>query len=204
MAVRHIRLALAPFLLFAAVAAAQEPTRDPKTGVPRFRVDVVGDVVADFRARVSAYVELRDGLQKGLPPLAVDDPARVRAAVDALAARIRVARAGAKRGDIFTPAISREFRKLLLKTDDSTWADIVDDNPGEIAKRINGSYPETKPFSTVPANILALLPRLPDSIEYRFLGRHLILLDTRASLIVDWITFAVGCDPSLDKSACHR
>ena len=34
-----------------------------------------------------------------------------------------------------------------------------------------------KPLSTVPPNILVALPRLPDDIQYRFLGRHLILLD---------------------------
>ena len=41
-------------------------------------------------------------------------------------------------------------------------------------------------------------------MEYRFLGRHLILLDTRASVIVDWIWYPVGCGDSDDKSACHR
>jgi hypothetical protein len=115
-----------------------------------------------------------------------------------------VARADARRGDIFTPTISREFKKVLVQTDDTTWADIVDDNPGEFSTRINGSYPEKKPFSTVPANILAALPRLPDDVEYRFLGRHLILLDTRASVIVDWIPYAMGCGDSDDKSSCHR
>ena len=57
--------------------------------------------------------------------------------------------------------------------------------------RINGTYPEDKPLSTVPPNILAVLPRLPDDIQYRFLGRHLILLDTRANVILDRIPFAI-------------
>jgi hypothetical protein len=197
-------LAIALILACASVGYAQDAKTDQKPEPPRFKVEIFGDVMADFSARVSAYVELRDELRKGTPALAVGDPAQVRHAVDALAARIRVARAGARRGDIFTPTISREFKKVLVQTDDTTWADIVDDNPGEFSTRINGTYPEKKPFSTVPANILAALPRLPDDVEYRFLGRHLILLDTRASVIVDWIPYAMGCGDSDDKSSCHR
>jgi hypothetical protein len=197
-------LAIALILACASVGYAQDAKTDQKPEPPRFKVEIFGDVMADFSARVSAYVELRDELRKGTPALAVGDPAQVRHAVDALAARIRVARAGARRGDIFTPTISREFKKVLVQTDDTTWADIVDDNPGEFSTRINGSYPEKKPFSTVPPNILAALPRLPDDLEYRFLGRHLILLDTRASVIVDWIPYAMGCGDSDDKSGCHR
>jgi hypothetical protein len=197
-------IALALIVACASMGYAQDAKTDQKPEPPRFKVEIFGDVMADFSARVSAYVELRDELRKGTPALAVGDPAQVRHAVDALAARIRVARAGARRGDIFTPTISREFKKVLVQTDDTTWADIVDDNPGEFSTRINGTYPEKKPFSTVPANILAALPRLPDDVEYRFLGRHLILLDTRASVIVDWIPYAMGCGDSDDKSSCHR
>jgi hypothetical protein len=103
-----------------------------------------------------------------------------------------VARAGAKQGDMFTPTISVEFRKeLTLEMDANTWAAIMDDNPGQFSNRINGTYPEEKPLSTVPPNILAVLPRLPDDIQYRFLGRHLILLDTRANVFLDRIPFAI-------------
>jgi hypothetical protein len=192
-------------ILVACQGFAQEPRPGEPAGAPRFKVEVFGDAMADFTARVSAYVELRSELMKGLPSLTVDNPAEVRKAVHALAGRIRVARAGAKRGDIFTPTISREMKNVLrLQMDDSTWADLTDDNPGEIAKRVNGSYPEERPFSTVPANILALLPRLPTDLEYRFLGPHLSLLDTRASLIVDWIPYAIQCAASDDKSKCYR
>jgi hypothetical protein len=204
MKLKHTSLALTLIVVFSSVAHSQDPQTAPPPDVPRFQVQVFGDVLADFSARVSAYAELRSELRKGLPVLTVDDPAQVRRAVHALAASVRAARADAKRGDIFTPAISREFRKALSQMDDSTWADLADDNPGEFSKRINGSYPETKPFSTVPPNILAVLPRLPDDLEYRFLGRHLILLDTSASVIVDWIPFALRCADSDDKSACHR
>ena len=151
--------------------------------------------MADFNERVWTYSELRSKLEKGLPPLTVtDDPAEIRGAVHALARRIRVARAGAQEGEIFTPTISIEFRRiLLLEMNASTWAAIMDDNPGEFSKHINGTYPEKKPLSTVPPNVLAVLPSLPDDIQYRFAGRHLILIDTRAGVILDRIPYAINC-----------
>ena len=160
--------------------------------------------MTDFSTRVSAYFDLRSELEKGLPPRRVtDDPAEIRRAVRALSSKIRVARAEAKQGDIFTTTIGIEFRKvLLLEMNAQTWASIMDDNPGEFSARINGSYPNGRPLSTVPPNILAVLPALPDGIQYRFLGRHLILFDARASLILDQIPYAIRSDEEVG-SPCY-
>lgn len=170
-----------------------------------FRVQIWGDIVADFSTRVRGYADLRREMEQGLPALTVtDDPAATRMAIAALAARIRAARVKAKQGDIFTPAISAEFRKALTpQLNGATLAAIMDDNPGEFENSINGSYPEKEPLSTVPANILAVLPRLPDDIQYHFLGRHLILLDLRANVILDRIPFALECQ-DCDKLGLHR
>ncbi len=73
----------------------------------------------------------------------------------------------------------------------NTWAAIMDDQPGAFSNRINGTYPAKKPLSTVPPNVLAVLPRLPDDIQYRFVRRHLILLDTRAGVILERIPYAI-------------
>jgi hypothetical protein len=197
-------MALALIVVLAAVSYAQTATnQEPAT--PVFRVEVSGYIVADFSARVAKYFEVRSELEKRLPPLRVtEDPAEIRRAVHELATQIRAARAGAKQGDIFTPAISRAFRKALVpEIDAATWAAISDDNPGEFSTTINGIYPEGNTFSTVPPNILAVLPRLPEDIQYCFLGRHLILLDTRANVILDRIPNAVQCSND-DKSKCHR
>ena len=189
----------------ASVCYAQPATTNQTRDTPDFTVQVWGYIVADFSARVWDYYKLRSELEQGLPPLTVtDDPAEIRRAVRALAKRIRVARAGAKQGDMFTPTISVEFKKALtLEMDADTWAAIMDDNPGEFSNQINGTYPEAKPFSTVPPNILAVLPRLPDDIQYRFLGRHLILLDTKANVILDRIPRAIQL-PGRDERTCHR
>jgi hypothetical protein len=172
---------------------AQPATTNQNRDTPDFRVQVWGYTEADFSTRVWDYFELRSALEQGLPPLRVtDDPAEIRTAISALARRIRVARAEAKQGDIFTPAIAVEFRRALAtEMNPNTWAAIMDDNPGEFSSRINGTYPGHKPLSTVPPNILAVLPGLPDDIQYRFVGRHLILLDTKANLIVDRLPYAI-------------
>jgi hypothetical protein len=83
----------------------------------------------------------------------------------------------------------------------NTWETLMDDNPGRFSRAINRTYPNKRPLSSVPVNLLARLPPLPDDIEYRFLGRDLILLDTRASVILDRIPSAIQCVQS-DKFTC--
>lgn len=188
-------------LLLPVIGSAQTPPPPPPTPTPQevpvFRVQIWGDTGADFSTRVSSYADLRSELEKGLPPLRVtEDAAEILRTVRALAKRIQVARAGAKQGDIFSPTVSAEFRKAItLEIDANTWAVIMDENPGHIDVPINGTYPVRKQFSTMPPNILAALPKLPPDLEYRFLGRHLVLVDTRASVIVDRIPYAIGRAP---------
>ena len=205
MKLKHTSLALALVVLFAATAFPQPSQPNQENQTPDFRVQVWGYIMADFSTRVSEYFELRRDLEKKLPPLTVtDDVSEIRRAIRALAREIRVARAGAKQGDIFTPTITVEFRRVLfLEVDANTWEAIMDDNPGELSNHINGDYPAGEPLSTVPPNILAVLPRLPADIQYRFLGRNLILLDTRASVILDRIPFAIQ-GAGTDERTCRR
>lgn len=176
------------FVMPQTVAAGQS------ADTPDFRIQIFGDIAADFSTRVQSYVQLRSVLEKGLPPLEVTDrPAEIRRAERALARRIRKARATAKEGDIFTAPISLEFRKALLaQMNADTWAAIAADNPGAFTMRINSTYPESKPLSTVPPNVLAVLPILPEGLQYRFVGRHLILFDTRARVVLDRIPAAIS------------
>ena len=63
--------------------------------------------------------------------------------------------------------------------------------PKKTRPKVNADYPETAALATVPPLILKRLQRLPDGLEYRFMGRDLILRDTRANLIVDVLREAV-------------
>jgi len=47
-------------------------------------------------------------------------------------------------------------------------------------------------LSTVPPDLLAKLPKLPKPLEYRFVGGHLILHDSEASLVVDYLKEVVA------------
>jgi hypothetical protein len=185
------RLMVVAALACAANAGAQVPTPDPAD----FRVQIWGFAAVDFNTRMSGYAALRSTLQRGLAVLMVtDDPRDILRAERVLARRIRHARAGANGGEIFTPEIVAAFKGILrLETRASTCAGLMDDNPGAISYRINGTYPKREPLSTVPPTILNRLPGLPDDVQYRFLGEHLILHDTRANVILDRIANAIEC-----------
>ena len=192
---RFTSLATGLILVFATLGHAQNSEVPQDRVLPHFKVQIWGATFVDFNSRVLAYDELRHELEKGLRPLTTtDDPAEIRKAIRARAKRIRAARADAREGDIFTPAISDSFKRALVdELDPGTCEAILDDNPGEFKHRINGSYPNGAPLSTVPANVLAVLPQLPDDLQYRFVGRHLVLLDGRSGLILDRIRFVIPC-----------
>jgi hypothetical protein len=52
-------------------------------------------------------------------------------------------------------------------------------------------YPVDAPVSTMPAPVLLRMPQLPKELEYRFVGKSLVLRDTEANIIVDVIPGAV-------------
>jgi hypothetical protein len=152
-------------------------------------------LMADFKARVERYAELHKGLAKGDAKQKEDTTAeRINTQKDALAAKIQAARTGARQGDIFTPEIRPVFRKLLapeMKGEEGRDAkEIIKDDapaPGTVPFKVNAKYPEKQPKPTMPSNLLLNLPTLPEPLEYRVVGQHLLLLDTSTDLIVDYI-----------------
>jgi hypothetical protein len=175
---------------------AQAPSASAKATADK-SADTTAAVLADFGKRVAAYAALRKSAEKGPAQLERHrDPAKIEAERLALAARIRTARATAKVGDIFTLQSRPVFRRLLtppLKGADGkeNKAAILDDNPGNMTLRVNQPYPKAEPLSSVPPDILKALPVLPEDIEYRFVGKHLILYDNRSGLILDYIPNAI-------------
>jgi hypothetical protein len=187
-------IVFAAVMIFHSRAFAQQPPA--QLPVVEFNVEVLGNALGDFTAKMDAYAALRRSLQEGLPALTVTDrPGEIRQAEQLLAQRIREARAGAGRGDIFTEDIRRGFKQLLRPVTNAATCEVIrDDNPGEFAYTVNSDYPKNKPVSSVPAAMLAVLPRLPEDVWYRFLDRDLILHDSRANVILDRIDDAVRCD----------
>jgi hypothetical protein len=155
-------------------------------------------VLADFNERVKAYVALRNKVDADAPKLKeTKDAAKIEEAQRTLAAIIQSARANAKQGDIFTPEIEKKFRALLSPevkgpAGAKAKATILEEKP-MVELKVNTEYPSAEPLSTVPPTVLQAMPTLPkgEGLEYRFVRRHLILLDTRANLIVDYLLNAI-------------
>ena len=151
----------------------------------------------DFEKRIEAYITLRTNAVKGIGPLKpTANPAEIKAGQEALAERIATARSDAKPGEIFTAEIRHRFRELLtphLKGEDGRDAKAIvkDDAPPAVPFKVNAAYPEGKPLPTVPAKLLVNLPPLPKQVEYRIIDKHLILRDTEANLIVDYMLNAI-------------
>ena len=62
--------------------------------------------------------------------------------------------------------------------------------PVPVVVRVNAEYPPGAPRSTVPPSLLLTLPPLPECLHYRFVGRDLVLVDSVAQLIVDFLPAA--------------
>src|SRR6187431_1934881 len=149
-------------------------------------------VLADFKSRIDAYMKLRKEAVKDAPRLKeTKDPAKIKAAQDAMSIQIRAARANAAHGDIFTPEITAQFRRMLspeLKGDDGRDAKAIikDDAPTNVTFKVNAKYPEGASVPTVPANLLVNLPTLPEPLQFRIIEKHLVLVDEDADVILDY------------------
>jgi hypothetical protein len=203
----RLLLVVAAFASACDSAASQQPPTPAEVAIKEGERKTSSDpsvnpdaaVMADFKARVDKYADLHKQLATGsAQQKETSDPAKIDAAKAALAAKIQAARAQAKHGDIFTEAVRPVFRRLLapeLKGEDGRDAKALlkDDAPapGSVAFKVNAKYPEGQPKPTVPANLLLTLPSLPAPLEYRVVGQHLLLLDTQADLVVDYILNAI-------------
>jgi hypothetical protein len=160
-------------------------------------------ILAQFEARVQAYVTLHRSLERDVAvPVAAGDQAQIRRVADVLASRIRAARADAGRGDLFTPETAALFRRLIADACGGQFSDlralVDDENPyaGRMEPRVNGSYPPDAPLPTMRPDVLCQLPELPYELQFRFMDNFLILLDTQANLIVDYMPDAIGRTPA--------
>lgn len=168
----------------------------PAVALSQHPVNPDAQAIADFKARVDKYVEVRKKADDSAPPLKkTDEPAEIRAGQQGLVERIGAARSGAKQGDIFTPDIAALFKRLLRpEARERGTKDVMKEDkpkPGTVSFKINSPYPDKEPLVTVPPNILTSLPPLPKDIEYRFVGKHMILRDARANTIIDYIPNAL-------------
>jgi hypothetical protein len=154
-----------------------------------------------FTQRVEEYARLRKTatdkmpiLPKGAKPIEIEQHEQM------LVTAIRGARASAKPGDVFTPECRPVFASILKSQlsgagTENNRAVAKQGNPGVEVEpgttkpvvAVNAVYPKSASLSSVPATLLMQLPALPMSIEYRFVGNTLVLLDSESNLIIDYL-----------------
>ena len=151
--------------------------------------------IKGFVDRVNEYVALQKKVDDGLPKLnGRDDASKIEAHQAAMAGRIKLARAAAKRGDIFGSA---EPVLMAVIRDDANLRSLrearaaMEEVPKFDPPAVNTAYPEKAALATVPPLLLDALPRLPEGLEYRFMGNDMVLRDTKANLIADFLNNAV-------------
>jgi hypothetical protein len=161
------------------------------------------DEVEEFLEEIEEYLEHRRKAREELPKLKDEaEPEEVTAYAKQLADNIRERRRGAKQGDVFTPKLARGFKRVfayeLSRSGHDRKVVLTEGNPTGDEENfptpkvvVNGQYIPAAPLSTVPPTVLLALPTLPEQVEYRFVGRTLILRDAVANLIIDFIPGAV-------------
>lgn len=172
--------------------AQQAPA--PKS--PGVNADAV--IVGDFDKQVKEYVKLHRKAEAGLPRMKpTDSPHNINERRRLLASRIQTARQQAKQGDLFSAQVSELYKRLIVMAYQASGpakvgASLRHDEPvREIKLQVNAVYPETVPLQTTPPSILTNLPPLPPELDYRIVGRYLVLRDTAANIIVDYIPAAI-------------
>ena len=177
-------------------------TESPTTSPPDQRV--VGPLspedakaLATMTERLKEYIDLHVRLERMLPPLPKEaTPEQIDQNQRALGKLVQEARANAKVGDIFTPEARPVIVRLLATIFGGPdcaqlKASIMDENPVDVKLAVNGRYPDAVPISTIPPQVLQTLPQLTEDLEYRFIGNRLIILDSHAHIIADYIEDAL-------------
>ncbi len=164
---------------------------------PQSAADPQAAAIQDFQNRIDVYLRMTKEMSKGLSaPKPTNEPRVILERQRELARKIHEARSQAHQGDIFTPAIAKEFRRLLtLAMAGPNRADIRQSlahaEPVTLTLKVNEAYPPNIPLQSTPASILMNLPRLPPELEYRIAGHALVLRDATANIVVDLIPDAI-------------
>lgn len=154
-------------------------------------------IVSEFQRRVAEYVKLHKSIESQLGPAKpTASPEQIKQHERDLAGKIAQVRAGAKQGDIFSPEIAAEFRRLISMAKQGGNAHRIDSSlqhaePVRVPLQINGKYPDGVPLQSTPPTLLINLPKLPPEVAYRLVGSNLAIVDVTANLVVDFMPDAM-------------
>jgi hypothetical protein len=150
----------------------------------------------EFSKRLQAYLQLREDLGRKLEPMTPTASAsQLQARQQALAAALRNARVRAKPGDLIPVDVQQQIRETVQadfkRRTPATKKASLEEVPKGPMPGINKDYPEQAALPTVPPLLLASLPRLPDNLQYRFFGRHVVILDGDVEIVIDYVQNAL-------------
>ena len=183
---RHTTHASAATVVVVLLAAGAAVGQSPGQGQAR------DQALQEFDQRLVAYLNLRRAISEKMTPLAATANGRELAARQKeLTGALQSARATAKPGDLIPSSIATRIQMVIgedLKRrsvdDERATLGEVPDAPIPI---VNRPYPLNAALPTLPPLLLLRLPRLPENLQYRFYGRHLVVLDGDTQIIVDYI-----------------
>ena len=147
----------------------------------------------DYQKRIGEYMKVHEKARSGLGKLkTTPSPDKIANHEKELAHKIHEAREHAAQGNIFTPEIAAALHHLTgdaTKGEDSTTVhqSLRRSEPVVVALKVNQAYPKGVPLQSMPPSLLQNLPKLPPELEYRVVGHALVLRDTGANLIVDYL-----------------
>jgi hypothetical protein len=152
-----------------------------------------------FNASIHQYVQLHRRIEQQLPPFrAHSDAQDIIESSNAMSAALQSARANAREGDIFTPEVATLLRTRVSAAlaargflpDEMVASTLEEANDNAALPVVNGRFPWRRGAAMWPC-VLDALPRLPHELQYRFVGRDLVLVDTHADIVVDILRNAV-------------
>ena len=180
---------------------------------PTADVEMDAKVLAKFQHEIEEYRELHQELVHRIPNVGPNATAEeIAAHRDKMTKGIQAERRNAKQGEIFKPSVEAAFRRIIARElagpereqvvkeikqgnpkveNVPNQSDPTREHPESVRVAVNATYNDRAPFSSMPPTLLLKLPQLPEEVRYRFVGRDLILRDTEANVILDFIKDAV-------------
>src|ERR1044071_4903219 len=150
-----------------------------------------------FEARVKEYVTMRESIDNKMPKLSKDaKPEEIEAHKMALQKAVQAARASAKQGDLFVPALAAHIREVIKaetppKVKQEVRETVKESEVKAVPLRVNSPYPDTREQVETPPTPLPRLPQLPKQVRYRYVGRNMLLVDRENGLIIDFMPDAL-------------
>jgi hypothetical protein len=168
-------------------SAEQSSSRRPQASV---QSNARGEATKAFLDRIREYVTFHNNVAKMVPALnETNDPEKISAREKALGEALIKQRPNAKPGDFliteYQPILRLIIKEDFAKRPVADRKALIQELPKKMKIEVNMVYPTTIPLVTFPANLLKQLPELPPELEYRIVGRDLLLRDTKGNVIVD-------------------